>query len=406
MKNRKYIATLLLTAAVAGSALAGCSTGTSSVDSAASETTEATTEASAEEATETADIVDTASTEADPEADEFIPADFVQERAGKDSFDSFDEIISYLQGTDEGYAYITIDGASSHVLAVAGKIYPWDEHTNYAIDVSLYAYNSDGDKIVNIGNAFTNGTAYPIRCSDGILYVCDRYEYAEMKVSKDTNGLFYTKLIDLTYDDDGNASLSGFVREDDDINSSSDDIGITTEDEYNALFTALDDVAPINFHRAAYESYDAAISELPSDYGYAYINLDGYEGDILVTTDFVYEWDNGENVSIDAFLYAENNGEAEFLGSILTGGTGNPFRCEDGTLYCGNQKSYRAAQVQQNEDGSYSLYNVEYAGISYDADGNAAIETEGDVTATTEDDVYNLISSANEKALVQFQKVD
>ncbi len=399
MKNRQAAA-ILLAMVMATGTLAGCSSsGGSSTDTAAAEeTTEETTD---EETEETAEAEDSAADEAaGDETEEFIPDDFVQERAGVNEFDDYDDVIRYLEG-NEGYAYIGLDGSSAMVLAVSDQL----TDDNEATDVCLYAYNSDG-KLTNVGNAFSVDASMPIRSDGSTLYVCGDTEYSEMKISEETGGLFYTRVIDMDKGTDGTVSFSGFVRENDDINESSEEIGVSTEEEFQALFTAIEDVEPIHFNKAEYDSYDAAVSSLKSGDGYAYLTIDGYDGEILAITDYIYQWDNGENASITAYLYEEKDGKAQFVASVLDGGTNYPIRVENGVLYATGHAKYGEMTIAQDESGRDCLTYTKYAAISYDADQNPVFETAGDVTVTTEDEFYALYDTVSDMAPVDFQTVD
>lgn len=399
--NNRRITAVMLTMVLAGGALAGCGSA-ASTDSAA-ETTETADGAVEETAGDTAETTEAAEDAGTEEEDEmFMPSDFVQERAGTDEFDSYDEIIGYLEG-EEGYAYVSVDGSAAYVLAVSDSLYTMDG-ANVSGAVSLYGYNGEG-KLVNVGNAYSGDEAYPIRDGDGTLYVCSETEYGEMKISADTNGLFYTKLIDAEYAEDGTASFSGFVRENDDINSSSEDIGITTEEEFKALFTAMEAAEPIHFWKAEYASYDEAIAGLQSGNGYAYLTIDGYDGEVLALTDFTYTWDNGENAAITAYLYVQNGEKAEFLATVLDGGTNYPIRVENGVLYATGHAEYGEMTITQDENGRNQLTYTKHAVLSYDTDQKATIEIEGDVSASTEDEFYALYDTVADMAPVDFQVV-
>ncbi len=381
--KRKYLS-LMLTAVMAGSLLTAC--GSASTESAAADTTaEETTEDAAEEPV---------ATETETDAD-FIPGDFVQERALKDSFDSYDDIISYLNGETEGFAYIQLTGSTAYVLAVSDQV---STENNTASGAAFYAYNAD-NKLVNVGNAYGD-----LFCDDSTLYVCTETEYGEMQINSETNGLTYTKCVDKT--DDVESPYMGFVRETAE-GESSEDIGIETDEQFEALFDAIAGVPAITFSRAAYASYDEIISQLSTGEGYAYINLNGYEGDILATCTGTYE-DNGVNCAIDAMLYVENNGKAELLASVQTGGTAYPVTVDGGVLYYNTPVQYAEADVTTDADGKYQLNYIKLAAVSYDAEGNATYNTKGDISAsdlTNEEDFYALFDGSEGKAPVDFTLV-
>ena len=172
---------------------------------------------------------------------------FLDNRTGKTEYDSFDEVIEQLE-PGEAYAYVTIAGHDGEVLAVAESTYEWDENTNAAIDVDFYAEVGYVDnKVMNIGSVSTGGTAYPIRCSEeGIVYACNNAVYGELKIT-DTDLLFYAKKIVIDYDSNGDSTIEGFTTEDGSMANSSKDIGITTQDEFFAMYDVLENIPIINF---------------------------------------------------------------------------------------------------------------------------------------------------------------
>lgn len=378
--KKRYL-TLVFAAAVAGSLVTGCGSASKS------ETTETASETVADE-------TETAGETAGDEAEEMIPADFIQERAGKDLFDSYDEVISYLDGENEGFAYIQVAGSTEYVLAVSDQV---SAENGTSTDVSLYAYNDD-NKLINVGNAFGDEN-HPLLSDGNTLYTCTDTEYGEMQINSESNGLTYIKCIDKT--DSG--EFSGFVREN--ANSdSTEDIGVETEEQFKALFDAISDVPAIKFNAAQYESYEDIISKLSVKEGYAYITLNGYDGDILAVCSDTYE-DDGINCAIDATMYVENDGKAELLASVQTGGTAYPITADGGIFYYKTPVKYAEADVTKNDDGKYQLNYIKYAAVSYDTDGNASFDVKGDIKASdikTEDDFYNLYTGSEEKAKVNF----
>ncbi len=400
---------MVLMAGVMGTLLVGCGSSESTApaatteeaadqaDTAATETTEAASEETTEEVA--AQIGETEEFDED-----FMPADFVQERAGVDTFDSYDDVLGYLNGENEGFAYISVDGSTPYVLAITDSLYALDDTTSAASIVNLYAYNSDG-QLINVGNAFSGGGEDdPIRCEDGVIYACGSDEYGEMKISKDTNGLFYTKAVN-RYEEDGTVTFSGFVRENDDINSSSEDIGISTNEEFEELLASARAKTPVRFWGAEYASYDDVIAQLPADYGYAYLTIDGYDSDVLAVTDFTYQWDNGENVSLTAYLYVQNGDTVQYLGNVMTGGTGYPIRCANGILYNCNMVQYGEMKVEQKADGKYGLAFTNRGTITNNADGTTEIETEGKLAGAEEDEIRDKIAAVDGVKVVDFTVV-
>lgn len=391
--KKKYV-TWMIAAAVAGNLLTGC--GQAATEKKAEETTAQETTAAETTAEETT------AKEEEPAVDpDFMPADFVQERAYIDTFDNYNDIVGYLDGENEGFAYIQLAGSTAYVLAVSDHVSDTD---GTATEASFYAYNEE-DKLVNVGNAFGD-EKHPLRCDDSTLYACTDTEYGEMQINGDTNGLTYTRSIDKTQSDGAKTTYSGFVRQTAEGDSTEDN-SVETEEQFNALFDAISDVPAITFTRAAYTSYDEIIAGLPVGAGYAYINLNGYEGDILAVSSGTYE-DNGVNCGIDAVLYVENNDRAELLASVQTGGTAYPVTVEDGILYYSTPRQYAEEDVTTNADGKYVLSYIKYASVSYNDKGEASYDTKGDISAsdiTSEDDFHALYEESEEKSPVNFTVV-
>lgn len=183
--------------------------------------------------------------EYDPPLEGFIPNDFLQERTGKDEFASYDDICdSLING--EGYAYIELMGYDGKLLAITQQTYDYGDGNLASIDVSIYAMEKDG-VVRNIGNASTMGTAYPIRCQDGILYMGGHHDYTEMFVSQEYQSLMCKKIVSRTYDDDGNPSFFGTQREENNFSCKEVDVVIENDDEFDALFEDLETKRVINF---------------------------------------------------------------------------------------------------------------------------------------------------------------
>lgn len=390
--KKKYLSVVLATAMTA-SLIVGCGSASTS----AGETTEETAAETAAEDT-TADEAETDAEQSEAAAD-FMPSDFVQERALKDTFDTYDDIISYLNGENEGFAYVQITGSTAYALAVSDKV----AADGTSSEAAIYAYNDD-NKLVNVGNAFSDET-HPLLSDDSTLYACTDTQYGEMQINSETHGLMYVKYIEKDTSEDAALPYLGFVRETAESDTS-EDHGIETDEQFQALFDGIADVPAITFAKAAYASYDEIISTLSVGEGYAYVTLNGYDGDILATCTGTYE--DGGNHAIDALLYVENNGKAELLASVQTGGTAYPVTIDGGILYYNTPVQYAEADVTTNADGKYQLNYIKYAAVSYDADGNASYITKGSISAsdiTSEDDFYNLFEGSDGKTAVDFTLV-
>lgn len=157
------------------------------------------------------DITAVAGSMYQPESEEFMPGSFVEEAAGKETFESFDELLSYLQ-PGNAYAYLELTDFDGKLIAVTEQSYDDLEGHNAAIEATFYG---DVDGAVRfIGNAFSGGTAYPIRTDGTHIYYGSNRGFESEIMTSDGRSLMIEDTITYDYDEDGNEVYSGFLRED------------------------------------------------------------------------------------------------------------------------------------------------------------------------------------------------
>lgn len=168
-----------------------------------------------------------------------------------------------------------------------------------------------------------------------------------------------------------------------------------------------------------WNSLDEIVEQLQPGEAYAYITVAGHDEEVLAVTDATYEWDQDNSaVAIDMDIYGkcgyiEDQGYIH-LGSIHTGGTGNPIRLsEDGIISANNNRSFREAQIN---DQDLLVYSTDIS-IEYDTDGNATVtgykSADGsldnfteDIGASTEEEFYALFDGVEDIPLVNFTVVE
>ena len=175
--------------------------------------------------------------------DEVMLDDFIKQAAQKETFESYDEVISYLT-KGQGYAYIKVKGYDGDVLAVTDYVYKNDDKTNATIQACLYG--KVGDKVKNLGYVSTAGTAYPLALgAGGELYACNPHSYEVLVLNPEGTGLMYKDDISESYDPAGNATYSGFTRE---TNNADNTVEFTGgEEEYNKYWENYFNAEVINF---------------------------------------------------------------------------------------------------------------------------------------------------------------
>ena len=175
--------------------------------------------------------------ENEPFAD--MPADFLQEQSGIVSFATYDDVIAALQ-PGQGYAYIKLTGSDEEVLAVTDLVFEAD-HSAYEISV----YAKPNGKVSQVGNVSGNGSAYPVRLEDGIIYAGDNHSYETYFLSKE-----YVSLMMKDYISDGVSTgtneLTGFTRESNSFDDETADFTGTQED-FEKLLQERDTKPAIEF---------------------------------------------------------------------------------------------------------------------------------------------------------------
>ncbi len=164
-------------------------------------------------------------------SEEFMPSSFVEEKAGKGTFASYEELISLLE-SGQGYAYLELTGYDGKILAIAQNLY--DDQEGHNASMEAYLYTEKNGEVTNAGNAFSNGTAYPIRFGGGLLYACGSHTYESNFISGETGGLMVKDYVSEDFDENGTATYTGFLRESNTFESDQDFTG--GEAEFQALF--------------------------------------------------------------------------------------------------------------------------------------------------------------------------
>ena len=230
---KKKIVSILVAFTVVSAFMTGCG-GTAAANGAAAPEAEAAGEAVPEEAApeEAAEATEEAvSEEAEVPAGEedgyYGPEDFVQEQSGKTEFTDYEDVIANLKD-GQGYAYIQVYGYDGDVLAVSDSVFLADHS---AADATLYAMQDGKPK--SLGIVAGNGSAYPLRLADGIIYSGDNHNYETyfMNTSGGIPGIMAKDVVSDGINGDG--SFSGFLREDNNFDNDKDFTG--GQEEFDAL---------------------------------------------------------------------------------------------------------------------------------------------------------------------------
>lgn len=164
--------------------------------------------------------------EAEPEA-----GSFVEVQAGTTEFKDYDEVIANLQ-PGQGYAYIKLYGRDDDILAVTETVFEADDSSNEA-----HLYGIEDGKVKYMGVVSGNGSAYPLRLADGIIYGGDNHTYESMFISAPYNSLMQKDYVSDGIND-GTNEYTGFLRDTNDYDHDKDFTG--GEKEFQELITERD----------------------------------------------------------------------------------------------------------------------------------------------------------------------
>lgn len=172
------------------------------------------------------------------EAADAMYEDFLQQQSGKTSFDSYDDAIAALT-SGQGYAYLKLKGSDEDILAVTDLVFEAD-HSAY--EISLYG-KSEGT-VKSLGLVTGNGSAYPLRIEDGIIYAGDNHSYETYFISEEYGSLMMKDSISDGVNS-GTNEITGFTREKNSFEETIDYTG--TQEEFEKLLQERDKKPVIEF---------------------------------------------------------------------------------------------------------------------------------------------------------------
>lgn len=149
---------------------------------------------------------------------------FVEEQAGRSDFKDYDDIIACLK-PGQGYAKVKLIGGDNEVLIVTEEVFDAD---NSAYEGHIY--NIVEDTPVYMGVVMGNGSAYPLRYEDGILYAGDNHNYESYFLSSENKGLMVKDTV-MDGVNDGSNEYVGFLRKTNDFDHDEDFTGGAEEFE-------------------------------------------------------------------------------------------------------------------------------------------------------------------------------
>ena len=179
---------------------------------------------------------------------QFVPSNSFEESLGRDTFDSYDEIISLLE-KGMAYAYVEIIGADDPILLVNTEgTYDYGDGTMAAIEATPYIKTSDGT--VSSGSILSSGgTAYPLSVKDGIIYCGSNHtmEGSCLTNNKDCPGIMGMFYLYEDFDENANVTYGGFIRDTNDVLEPGADVAEDDGKPLEDAFESFNAATPIAF---------------------------------------------------------------------------------------------------------------------------------------------------------------
>lgn len=178
----------------------------------------------------------------------FVPSNEFEEIVGRDTFESYDEIISLLpEGMAYGYADVL--GADEPVLFVnTSGLYDNGEGNMAALDATAYIKQADGT-FRSFVLPSSEGTAYPISTLDGIIYTGGNHCVSGDCISDDNDnpGIMAMFYLYVSYDEDANATYGGFIRDTNSVLTEGIEVAEDDDKPLEEAFKAYEKATPVYF---------------------------------------------------------------------------------------------------------------------------------------------------------------
>lgn len=286
------------------------------------------------------------------------PEDFVQNQSGILQFKDYDEIIANLK-PGQGYAYVKLDGSDNDILLITEQVFEAD---NTAAEASVYGIR-DG-KPAFLGVVTGNGSAYPIRYADGLVYAGDNHRIDTFFIVPDTMVIMQKDYVDDGVND-GSNKFTGFLRKEAVFDKDEEFTG--GQKEFDALAEERDSKPAVTFTIVggdtgdgtessitppvdkALETYASVLSDLPkgSYYGLADVS-DSYDALLIAKEDVTYDDGEGNRLASEAVVYGlDKDGKVKELGTLTSGGTAYPISVSERNFITGNHSQVMKSHIDE-----------------------------------------------------------
>ena len=266
--------------------------------------------------------------------------------------EKYDSIISTLT-KDQYYAFAAV-GDGYDVLLVADGVYDNLDGNMAAIDATVYGL--DNGEPCYAGNVWSDGTAYPIAVYEDMLMFGGNHRMAMANVID--AAVIVQKEAYEEFDEQGNATYFLNEGDIDNIKELEENSALTDMyDKYNQAIVlnffqgevepseviegdeGAGDYPSNEFEsrvgKTSFDSYDEIIGLLEGDEAYALVDMKGYDGQVLLVAEAVYDDLLGHMATIEATPYTiKADGKATADSLLVSGGTATPLAMDkDGFVF-------------------------------------------------------------------------
>lgn len=270
----------------------------------------------------------------------------------------YESIISTL--TSNQYYAFAGAGDGYDVLLVTDEVY--DNGDGNMASINATVYGIDNGEPCYAGSVWSDGTAYPIAAYEDLLMFGGNHRMAMANVI-DTAVIIQKEAYE-EFDEQGNATYFLNEGDIDNIKELEND-SILTE-----MYKAYGEAIVLNFfpgeaeeseepigdigvgdypsnelevrvNKTSFDSYDEIIGLLEGEEAYALVDIKGYDGKVLLVSEFVYDDLLGHMATTECTPYTvKSDGKVSADSILFTGGTATPIAIDkEGNIYTATHMS-------------------------------------------------------------------
>lgn len=295
-----------------------------------------------------------------------------------EDLEKYDSIISTLT-KNQYYAFAAV-GDSYDVLLVADGAFDNGDGNMAAIDATVYGLNNG--RPCYAGNVWSDGTAYPIAVYEDMLMFGGNHSMTMANVI-DASVIIQKEAYE-EFDEQGNATYFLNEGDIDDIKELEDNSVLTEMfDTYNQAIVlnffqgeAEPSDEPVGDEGAgdypsnafeervgktSFDSYDEIIGLLEGDEAYALVDIKGYDGQVLLVAESVYDDLLGHMVTIESTPYTiKADGKATVDSLLVSGGTATPLVMDkEGCVLTASHHSIDKQCYGENGTANHAMMKLE-----------------------------------------------